>query len=313
MSTAQIKKAPDWECVTREAGWQPRDSQGEFVYDNHLWVLGGWFNPKLPNPCDVWKSPNGKDWTCTTEKGPWEHSDLPVSLVFNDKMWFMGGRKLPGTDMSNKVWASTDGADWTFVGEAGWSPRIPSGFVVFKDRMWVMGGTSDFYVNNDETLFSDVWSTADGKEWKLELKNAPWSKRAHHQAVVFDNKIWIMGGGKWNPEQVPLNDVWCSEDGVHWMQVTDGAAWKPRIWFSLVVHRNHMWVLAGWSKVNGNFGDVWYSRDGANWTELKSDVIWTNRHEPSAYVFQDKIWLAAGYADVLVSEVWSLDIPQSWE
>ncbi len=311
MSEAFIK-GPDWECVTPEAGWQPRDSQGEFVYDDHLWVLGGWFTPQTPNPCDVWKSPNGKDWTCTTEKAPWEHSDLSVSLVFNERMWFMGGRKLPGTDMSNKVWSSTDGADWTLEGEAGWSPRIPSGFVVFKDRMWVMGGTSDFYVNDDETLFNDVWSTADGKDWKLELDHAPWEKRAHHQAVVFDDKIWIMGGGKWNPVNVPLNDVWCSEDGVNWTQATDAAPWQARIWFSLVVYRDHMWVLAGWAREHGNYGDVWFSKDGANWTELKSNVKWKNRHEPSAYVFQDKIFLAAGLADVLVSEVWSLELPEDW-
>jgi hypothetical protein len=41
-------------------------------------------------------------------------------------------------------------------------------------------------------------------------------------------------------------------------------------------------------------------------------VKWKNRHEPSAYVFQDKIFLAAGLADVLVSEVWSLELPEDW-
>ena len=30
------EKGPDWVCVTREAGWQPRDSQGEFVYKDHM-------------------------------------------------------------------------------------------------------------------------------------------------------------------------------------------------------------------------------------------------------------------------------------
>lgn len=312
MSVSVSKEGPDWECVTREAGWQPRDSQGEFVYDEHLWVLGGWFTPKVPNPCDVWKSPDGKAWTCTTEKAPWDHSDLPVSLVFEDKMWFMGGRKLPGTDVSNKVWTSTDGADWTLVGEAGWHPRLGAGFVVFKDRMWVLGGTSDFYENNDETLFNDVWSSADGKEWTREVENAPWSKRCHLQAVVFDNKIWIMGGGHWHPENIPLNDVWCSEDGVNWTQATGTAQWKPRIWFSLVSYRDRMWVLGGWSEENGNFGDVWFSKGGKDWTELKSDVTWKNRHELSAYVFQDKIWIAGGKADVLDSEVWSLEIPEAW-
>ena len=38
---AQEKKA-DWVKVTDSAGWRPRDSQGEVVYKNQLWILGGW-------------------------------------------------------------------------------------------------------------------------------------------------------------------------------------------------------------------------------------------------------------------------------
>ncbi len=103
--------------------------------------------------------------------------------------------------------------------------------------------------------------------------------------------------------QTLKNDVWCSPDGVNWPQVIDAAPWPPRMWFSLVVYRNHMWVLGGWDREDGNFGDVWYSKDGAHWTELKSDTIWTKRHEHSAYVFQDKIWVADGHAEPLNSEV----------
>lgn len=311
MSEAQI--GPDWLLVNEKADWQARDSQGEFVYDDHLWILGGWFSPQEPNPLDVWKSPDGKKWTRTIEAAPWVQSDLPVSLVYKGKMWIMGGRKLPGTEVSNKVWSSTDGTAWTLeTPSAGWSPRLAPGFVVFKDKMWVLGGTSDFYKHNDETLFNDVWSTSDGKDWKLDAADAGWSKRTHAQAVVFDNKMWIMGGGQWKPQSIPCNDVWSSEDGVHWTEVTPAAPWKPRMWFSCVAYRGHMWVLGGWSMENGNFNDVWFSRNGRDWTELKSNVVWTKRHEHSAYVFKDKIWLAGGHAEPLNSEVWSLELPEDW-
>lgn len=296
--------------VNPQADWQARDSQGEFVFDNHIWLLGGWFDAKAPNPRDVWKSPDGKQWTRTVEVAPWEHSDLSVATVYGGKMWFMGGRKLPGAENSNKVWSSPDGADWTLESEAaGWCPRVSPCFAVFKDRMWVFGGTENFYLDNDDTLKNDVWSSVDGKEWTLEIEHAAWPKRTHAQAVVFDGKLWIMGGGRWHPETVPMNDVWCSEDGVNWTQVTAAAPWEPRMWFSLVVYRDRMWVLGGWSREHGNFGDVWTSTDGVNWTELRSDVIWTNRHEHSALVFQDKLWVYGGYADKLSSEVWMLDIP----
>ena len=162
---------------------------------------------------------------------------------------------------------------------------------------------------------NDVWSSADGKEWKLEMANAPWSKRTHGQAIVFDGKIWVIGGGQRAPEAIPTNDVWYSEDGVNWTQATASAAWKPRLWFSTVVYRDRMWVLGGWSEEEGNFGDVWYSKDGRTWTEFKSDAIWSKRHEHSAFVFKDKIWVAGGAAEPkykLDSEVWSLHIPKNW-
>ena len=84
------------------------------------------------------------------------------------------------------------------------------------------------------------------------------------------------------------------------------------MWFSLLVYRERMFVLGGWSKVDGNFGDVWYSQDGVDWTELKCKVIWTKRHEHSAYVLADKLWVAGGHAEPLNSEVWSLEIPPTW-
>ena len=281
-----------------------------------MWVLGGWDTPKTPNFVDVWKSSDGKNWVSSTKAAPWVQSDLPVSLVFKNKMWFMGGRKVPGSECSNKVWSSIDGAKWNLVtSNAGWSPRLAPGFVVFKNKMWVLGGTSDFYHNNDSTMMNDVWSSVDGKHWNLETDNAGWSKRAHAQAIVFDDKIWIMGGGSRAPKAAATNDVWCSEDGVHWTQVTPAAQWGPRLWFSAIVYRDRMWALGGWSDQNHNFGDVWYSKDGKNWTEFKSDVSWSSRHEHSAFVFQDKIWIAGGAAEPnykLNSEVWSLNIPENW-
>ena len=309
-----VRNAPNWVQITTKAGWNPRDSQGEFVYNGQLWILGGWDTHKTPNFLDVWRSSDGAQWTRVLETAPWVQSDLPVSLTFKGKMWIMGGRKLPGTECSNKVWSSTDGVAWTLVSaDAGWSPRLAPGFVVFKDRMWVLGGSTDFYQENDSTLLNDVWSSADGKEWKIETANAGWSKRGHAQAVVFNDKIWIMGGGSVQPQRKPTNDVWCSSDGVNWTQVTDAAAWKPRIWFSSVVYRDRIWVMGGAG--GGNLNDVWCSVDGRNWTELKSDIIWTKRHEHSAWVFKDKIWLAGGAAgpkSFLNSEVWALYIPPGW-
>src|SRR6185369_14865013 len=46
-------KAPDWIRVTDKAEWQPRDSQGELVYRDQLWIMGGWFDSFKAAPRDV--------------------------------------------------------------------------------------------------------------------------------------------------------------------------------------------------------------------------------------------------------------------
>jgi len=311
------QKTLNWERVTVDAGWQPRDSQGELVYKDHLWIFGGWFQSFESPPRDVWKSPDGKNWQRVVSVAPWLHSDLSMSLAFQDKMWFMGGwynGRLPGHSASNQVWSSTDGNQWEQVTEqAGWTPRIASALVEFKGRMWLLGGTENYYFGDAQSLKNDVWSSADGKTWKLETENAGWSPRAYHQAAVLNDKIYVFGGGNYVPEYAAHNDVWSSSDGVHWEQVTENAPWHPRLWFSSVVYRDRMWVLGGWSnQPSTNWGDAWYSQDGKSWKQLKSDPIWKERHEHSAFVFQDKIWVAGGHAQPLSSEVWSLNIPRDW-
>lgn len=307
----------DWVLVTEKAPWQPRDSSGEVIYKDRLWILGGWFDSFHAPPRDVWSSPDGREWKLVTKEALWKHSDLPMTVVFQDKMWLMGGwynGRLPGHSASSEVWSSTDGENWEqATASAGWSPRLAAAVVEFKGKMWLFGGTEDYYFGDEKSLKSDVWFSSDGKEWTQATAAAGWSPRAYHQAVVLGDKIYVLGGGNYVPQYHAKNDVWSSTDGIHWEQVTAAAPWHERLWFSAAVYRDHLWVLGGWSNnPTKNWQDVWYSRDGREWQQLKSSVVWKERHEHSAYVFQDKIWIAAGHAQPLSSEVWSLELPKRW-
>lgn len=314
---AADKVAPDWVRVTEKAGWQPRDSQGEVVFRDKLWIFGGWFNSFAAPPRDVWNSADGKTWKLVEKSAAWKHSDLSMSVVFKDRMWFMGGwynGRLDGHSASNMVWSSTDGVKWEQVtAKAGWSPRIASALVVFRDKMWIIGGTENYYFGDDKSPKNDVWSSTDGREWKLATANAPWAPRAYHQAAVLNDRIYVFGGGNYVPKYNAFNDVWSSADGVTWKQETKAAPWHARLWFPAVVYRDRMWVTGGWSNnPSTNWGDVWYSKNGRDWKQFKSKVIWKERHEHSAFVFQDRIFIAGGHARPLSSEVWSLHIPKDW-
>jgi hypothetical protein len=306
--------AQEWVRETPAAAWQARDSQGEAVFRNQLWILGGWFNSFEAPPRDVWRSANGRDWTRVTSSAPWLHSDLPMSLAFKNRLWMMGGwynGRLPGHSASNAVWSTTDGATWKQETEhAGWSPRLAAATVEFKGRIWILGGTEDYYFGDRRSLKNDVWSSADGRTWQLATANAGWAPRAYHQAVVHDGKIWLFGGGNYVPEYQAFNDVWSSPDGVNWTAVTPSAPWSPRLWFGAAVYRGHMWVLGGWSKApEQNWGDVWYSKNGKDWTRLEAKTTWKERHELSVFVHKDRLWVAGGHAKPLSNEVWSLHLP----
>jgi hypothetical protein len=306
--------APTWKLETEHAAWRARDSQGEVVFNDRLWLFGGWYDSNSAPPRDVWNSADGKTWQLVTDDAPWRHSDLPMTTVFNGKMWFMGGwynGRLPDASGCNEVWSSVDGAAWKqATPHAGWTPRLGAGIVVFRDKMWILGGSEQYYYGDAKSLKNDVWSSADGVTWTQATAHAGWAPRAFHQAVVLNDRIYVMGGGNYSPFYAAHNDVWSSADGVHWEQVTAAADWAPRIWFSSAVYRDHMWVLGGWSNnPSRNWGDAWYSRDGKQWKQLKTSDAWKDRHEQSAYVFEDKIWIAGGMTWPLVNDVWSLSVP----
>jgi hypothetical protein len=101
-----------------------------------------------------------------------------------------------------------------------------------------------------------VWSSADGVTW-TQAANAPWSARRDHTSVVFDNRLWVIGG--WVSSYGGVhNDVWFSEDGGTWTQATANAPWFARSQHTSVVFDNRLWVIGG---NNGSrFNDMWSYR-----------------------------------------------------
>nr|WP_246715559.1 hypothetical protein [Rhizobium sp. BK512] len=294
------------------ADWQPRDSAGEFVFKNKLWILGGWKTNPPELLQDVWNSVDGVKWNLVQAKLPFHHTDLPMSIVFKDRIWVMGGTTLsdPANPTTNTVWNSEDGVNWNKVQQsAAWSPRTATPIVELNGRLWILGGLE--WVNGKQTLKNDVWSSVDGVNWVKATEHAAWAPRAFHGAVAYKGKLWVMGGGSYTPDYVALNDVWNSTDGVNWTKVSN-APWHGRIWFSTIAYNDFMWVIGGWSKETLNRNGIWYTDDGVDWKRLSLSDSWRARHEQSAYVFDGKVLLAGGHADPLTNEIWELNVPSSW-
>ena len=123
-------------------------------------------------------------------------------------------------------------------------------------------------------------------------ENAQFPGRYEHTTVVFDSKMWVIGGTLGNGTH--YDDVWYSENGENWNE-------SPRLgpWFSArrahasVVFDNKIWVIGGFNGTT-EFNDIWYSQDGENWTQATANAAFEPRYAHKVVEFNGKLWLFGG-------------------
>lgn len=190
---------PNWVKLEGERPWAPRDSAGELVFHDRMWLIGG-YTPELVN--DVWCSSDGMNWRKTGTIPNSSGVNIPVNLVYKDRMWVVCN--------DGAFYASSDGQTWELVTDsAPWQGRYAAGGAVFADKMWVMGGLGK------GALYNDIWSSSDGIQWNLETDCAAWSKRQPFGMVAVHNEqMWLLGGGisTYHPFKA-YNEIWSSPDG----------------------------------------------------------------------------------------------------
>lgn len=246
----------------------------------------------------VWTSADGVNWN-SQPKTVWDARYGMQFAFFKDKLWMLGGMK-SWDDFRSDVWSSVDGKEWKqIVSKAVWSARRGHGVVVFKDKLWILGGAlSSGRADKTPTEFlNDVWSSEDGINWAQIARNAPWSAREINTSLVFDNKIWVIGGGN-------RRDVWTSADGKNWTQVTEKADWSERIGNGGLVFDGKIWIFGGREK-----NDVWYSSNGKNWQAAFTNAPWRARSANYSVVFGSKIWLFSGKTgreDSFQGDIWAM-------
>lgn len=259
-----------WELVTMRAEFAPRDGAGALTHRGRLWFLGGW------NPGDKQHFPR----IC-----------------------------------NNEVWSSADGRQWTLVKPntflnaqfdpaSDWEGRHTAGYVVYKDKMWIIGGD----VNQGHYHF-DVWNSEDGARWTYVNpgKPVPWGPRALHYTLVFQDKIWVIGGQTVpqfaKADEVVYRDAWTTTDGVNWEAVKFAdPCWSPRGMIGgAAVLNGRIWMLGGGTydtprvPTRNFYNDVWSSADGIHWTRHTEAAPWHPRQYHDVAAFDGKLWVLEGY------------------
>ena len=162
-------------------------------------------------------------------------------------------------------------------------------------------------------------SAADASKW-LSAGDAPWTARYGHTSVVFQDKMWVIGGAG---DSGRSSDVWSSTDGFDWQQVKFISPWAARSSHTSVVYDagdgEKIWILGGYDG-SSRRNDVWSSADGETWEEVSnssSGADWSTRYDHTTTVFDDgsgaKLWLLGGYDGSYLNDVWSSADGASWE
>ena len=110
-----------------------------------------------------------------------------------------------------------------------------------KVKLSNVQGTSEAFVPLGEILTSPP--AHDGSAWAEATHNAGWSSREGHTFLVYDNKMWVIGGIS-NSGRA-YDDVWSSSDGINWTEVTGNAGWSGPYGHASLVYDNKMWGLGG--------------------------------------------------------------------
>ncbi len=108
-------------------------------------------------------------------------------------------------------------------------------------------------INAHFKLLNDI-----SPQWQQALNNIPWGATQWHSTVIFNSRIWVIGGYN-GPYR--SNAVYWSADGTNWTTATPEAAWTKRTGHVSLVFNNKIWVLGG-SDATGYLNDVWSSSDG---------------------------------------------------
>ncbi|MEO9022869.1 MAG: DUF6242 domain-containing protein [Ginsengibacter sp.] len=263
--------------------------------------------------------PKTISWQQLTPDAGWGNFHSIMAASLGSKYYMLGGTMGAFGAFSFASYTSPDATTWTrtrAVDQNGDSiPRVESGALIsFKNQLWLLGGHRPGVGFAFDDVTNKVWSSSDGLTWVASVPaNAAdrWSARERIGAVVFNSKLWVIGGnpypafGNTNTPSAAFNDVWSSSDGTTWTVATTGAAFIPRTEPAVFVYDNKIWLVGGKDNSGNYLNDVWNSTDGINWTEVTTNTQFTGRFGHEVVVNNDELILVGGEnASGVLNDMW---------
>ncbi len=304
--------------VLPDANFGPRDSGKGAIFNNRLWLSGGFLGnagtSTCGSPCsyfDLWASTDltGSDFGTQamyqTVQQPVAHNNSapfatdfwdsysPI-VVWKGRLWALG----------SSTWSSADGRSWQSVKAAdGTVALAPDWETATDDSRALVIGSYLYYIQSQTGVVLRTSDPSTGN-WDY-LGNIPnYTNRCGAAVYASQGTIFVAGGGSCDYTAL-YDDVFSSTDGIHWVQGKREGSWSNRMWPCVTPDDNGtLWLAGGYAPVylnstDGtvapgyavNFADVWYSKDGMNWKQYKADFgsgladdkQFEPRHAPTCY------------------------------
>jgi len=275
-----------WRAVADSAAFPGAYNFPVFAVGDAMWAF---------HPQGNWSSIDGRRWVQSPLPPSGLNSGYQKYVLLHDAVYALGTMTGNYLDLhlTSRIARTRDFRTWEVVAPATNLPaRVFYGAVTYQNRIWLLGGY------DGHRYYNDVWSSPDAVRWTRETANAGWSPRDVDLAVVFKNKLWIIGGGVIDGQHEPnpnaKREAWSSADGVHWDKAPDrtGPAWGG----SPVVFDDQLWLVG--ANRNSTFAPAsLVTADGATWRE---DIApWSPRGAPAVWVFRDTMYMTGGKYSVM--------------
>lgn len=222
----------EWERQP-EAPWHGRHVFGIARIEDSTYVVGG---DPFHTDFDVWRTTDGQNWT-KLSSNLLGNRVLYGCTAHNGYIYVVGGKGY------SDVWRSANGADWELV-----TDNLPflnnenfaGSLISFRGRLWMVCGGGDGWGGG--TPRKEVWSSADGRQWRRENDFAG-SARYYTDLCVWDNKLWVVGG--YNYTEGNVQSIWYMKPDGTWHQFDVPQNYVGRHATGVGVYNNQLAITCG--------------------------------------------------------------------
>lgn len=279
--------------LTYISAFSDREGYAMIVFQEKLWLIGGYDDDLGEYYNDVWNSEDGLNWTKVTPNTPIKNKpQFPPrsqhsSVVFNNKIWVIAGRI--GSERKNDIWYSEDGISWIeATPEASFEPRFNHTSEAFDGKIWVIKGERQ----------TDVWSSVDGLNWEQTTSDIGILADDYHSSTVFLDKLWLFAGHDYFEQKIQITN---SNNGSIWLDNSQGDTFFSTYGHASLAFDDKIYVIGGIGN-DDTVAALRYSIDGNDWTIISPENNNLRFAAPKATIFKDKIWIIDSYG-----QIWALE------